>query len=547
LAPRLAQRRFPFRTTHQRRIQAKAPQTLTRVPVEAPELVPHTQLLGQYESSGMTDQRFLVRRCDGQVLLLTLVLYTILVGLDSHHDLVRVAEDVSKEVGQPVEPQVIAEAIDLKLKPLGVILSKDSLPAVPQAQKHAAPVLSLTLKGTLLPSGVTRKLARLLCPLHWPLVVLVTLEAFVAAEIWLFAVHGVSDSFTDLTAKPLQFLPVIGLVVGSSLFHELGHASACHKGGGVPGRVGYGIMLIFPAFYTDVTDAYRLDSKARVRTDLGGVYFNSITVVALAGIYYVTGYLPLVATIVLINVNMIQQMLPLGRLDGYYLLADLVGVPDLYARIKPTLRLRDDRSHQLHRHARRIITVWVLLVVPVIAFGVFEFLYNLPHFARATWDGFHLQWINVYWSWRFHHYRAVALASLSMIFLTIPILGVLALSARIGRRVLRRKPRPARPRPAQARPAQPRPAQPRPPQPERSNESHVQDEDVRSQVGGGRAFVPGPGPRFRISSQRVHQPQPGPGRNSGAVQEQHQDQLPDEQRTIGRDDRRRQHSPSHQL
>ena len=35
--------------------------------------------------------------------------------------------------------------------------------------------------------------------------------------------------------------------------------------------------------------------------------------------------------------QMAQQLLPLLRFDGYHLLADLAGVPDLYQRIRPTL------------------------------------------------------------------------------------------------------------------------------------------------------------------------------------------------------------------
>ena len=34
---------------------------------------------------------------------------------------------------------------------------------------------------------------------------------------------------------------------------------------------------------------------------------------------------------------MVHQLLPFVRLDGYHILADLTGVPDLFARIKPTL------------------------------------------------------------------------------------------------------------------------------------------------------------------------------------------------------------------
>jgi putative peptide zinc metalloprotease protein len=40
--------------------------------------------------------------------------------------------------------------------------------------------------------------------------------------------------------------------------------------------MGVGLYLFYPVFYSDVTDSYRLGRSARVRTDLGGVYFHLI-------------------------------------------------------------------------------------------------------------------------------------------------------------------------------------------------------------------------------------------------------------------------------
>ena len=35
--------------------------------------------------------------------------------------------------------------------------------------------------------------------------------------------------------------------------------------------------------------------------------------------------------------QMVRQLTPLVRFDGYHVLADLTGVPDLFHRIRPTL------------------------------------------------------------------------------------------------------------------------------------------------------------------------------------------------------------------
>ena len=78
-------------------------------------------------------------------------------------------------------------------------------------------------------------------------------------------------------------------MVVATAFHEFGHASACRYGGARPGVMGVGFYLVYPAFYCDVTDAYRLNRAGRLRTDLGGVYFNGIFALLAGAVYFATG------------------------------------------------------------------------------------------------------------------------------------------------------------------------------------------------------------------------------------------------------------------
>ena len=39
-----------------------------------------------------------------------------------------------------------------------------------------------------------------------------------------------------------------------------------------------------------------------------------------------------------LQLQMLQQLIPVVRFDGYYVLSDLAGVPDLFARVGPVLR-----------------------------------------------------------------------------------------------------------------------------------------------------------------------------------------------------------------
>ncbi|MGA8257928.1 MAG: hypothetical protein WB767_15270, partial [Nocardioides sp.] len=179
--------------------------------------------------------------------------------------------------------------------------------------------------------------------------------------------------------------------VFSAGFHEFGHAAAARRGGATPGVMGAGLYLVWPAFYTDVTDSYRLGRAGRLRTDLGGLYFNAIIAVATVGVWWATGYDALLLLVATQLLQMLRQLLPIVRFDGYHVLADLVGVPDLFQRIGPTLRAlvpwrpTEPAVRSLKPWARAVVTAWVLLVVPLLAFVLLTMVLTLPRIAGTAW------------------------------------------------------------------------------------------------------------------------------------------------------------------
>ena len=205
------------------------------------------------------------------------------------------------------------------------------------AGKGAA-LLTLKLRRTIVPEAGVQLLSRWFRPLFRPFAVAVVLAALIASDTWLFGWGRLGSASRYVLLHPLLVLLVLGLSVASMLFHECGHAAACRYGGARPGVIGMGIYVIWPAFFTNVTDAYRLGRAGRIRTDLGGVYFNAIFVLPLTVTYLATGYAPLACAVVLIHAEIVQQLLPSLRFDGYFILADLIGLPDLFRRIGPTLR-----------------------------------------------------------------------------------------------------------------------------------------------------------------------------------------------------------------
>jgi putative peptide zinc metalloprotease protein len=360
--------------------------------VSFPRLANGCDLLGRYESSAYTEPQYLVRRGDGQLICVSHLLYLLASHLDGKRDLVEIAQRVSAGLGRQVSPDNVGYLVQHKLQPIGLVCTGGPASApLPRAR----PMLALRFRAKLLPERFHRTVTMALRPLFWPPVVVAALGALTALDSWLFTSRGAAifQLTRQLIVHPLQFLLLTALVLASCIFHEFGHAAGARYGGARPGAIGVGIYLAFPVFYTDVTDSYRLTRRGRLRTDLGGVYFNALAVVALGCIYLGTGFEPLVVFVVVSQLQVLYQFLPTVRMDGYYVLSDLIGVPNLFAFVRPVLRqvMRgSDPAHarldRLTRGARIAITIWVCLTVPILLINVGFFAVVAPRALPALWS-----------------------------------------------------------------------------------------------------------------------------------------------------------------
>jgi putative peptide zinc metalloprotease protein len=352
----------------------------------APVLAPGVELMGEYQGSGLKQATFLARTAAGQVAQLSRLLWLVLGAVDGTRVIEEIAVSVSAEFGRTVSAGNVEYLLETKLIPLGMVASGEG--AVSAATPDAA-ILALRLRGTLIPDSAVQVVARLFQPLFLPPIVIAVLGLLVTADLWLVRSGRLLASFQEVLARPLLLLIVLGLSVVSMAFHECGHAAACRYGGARPGRIGMGLYVMWPAMFTNVTDSYRLGRAGRIRTDLGGVYFNAVFAVVLTGAYFKTGYLPLAATVVLVQVELAEQLMPSLRLDGYFILTDLAGVPDLFRQIRPVLRSlipgrpADPRVGVLRRASRLLITGWVLVIVPLLSGELALLLVGLPGLATA--------------------------------------------------------------------------------------------------------------------------------------------------------------------
>lgn len=218
-------------------------------------------------------------------------------------------------------------------------------------------------------------------------VMLPLMAAVLAADVWFFCSTDNLLTFNG-SANAYMVVGLLVFMVVSSLFHELGHASACKHFGIRHGGIGFGLYLNFPVLYTDVTEVWRLRRADRSIVNLAGVYFQMYILLALLALFYVTGSDTVRYMILTLNLGFIMTLNPFFKFDGYWIASDVLGIPNLRSRSKELLgyvyrrmrgRAADETPYLLQTNRLGRYGLLVYAVVVNLFMGYY-FFYILPKF-----------------------------------------------------------------------------------------------------------------------------------------------------------------------
>jgi putative peptide zinc metalloprotease protein len=135
----------------------------------------------------------------------------------------------------------------------------------------------------------------------------------------------------------------------SKVVHEFGHGLTCKHFGGECHEMGVLFLVFTPCMYCDTTDAWTMPNKwHRIAISAGGIYVELIIASIATLIWWHTapGTLHTIAfalmtlcslSTFLVNAN------PLMRYDGYYILADLMEIPNLRQKSAQAMQSLVDR------------------------------------------------------------------------------------------------------------------------------------------------------------------------------------------------------------
>lgn len=178
----------------------------------------------------------------------------------------------------------------------------------------------------------------------------------------------------------------------STIFHEIGHASACRYFNIGHGAIGMGIYALFPVFYADVSEAWKLKRGERVIVDVGGIYFQLLFLLPFIGYSIVCQSITINYFIIGVDMSILLNLNPFFKFDGYWICSDLLGVPNLRARVNETTyylykrcvgQSISTKPYLLEiNHTERV--VMILYYLATNAFFVYFFLYRIPLFLISS-------------------------------------------------------------------------------------------------------------------------------------------------------------------
>lgn len=206
------------------------------------------------------------------------------------------------------------------------------------------------------------KRARRLSSVYFLFIPLVNPDRFLEKTLWIYRLlwNRVTRTVTFFAAVGAAYLIVSGVpkiqgqllfffnatnllylwltIAAAKLVHELAHAYTA-KGFGlhVP-EMGMAFLIFFPCLYCNTTDAWQLaDRRQRMSIGLAGVTAEAALAAFAAYVWYFTkpGVVNSLA-FYLMGVSLVSTVLfngnPLMRFDGYFVLSDYLGIPNLYQK-----------------------------------------------------------------------------------------------------------------------------------------------------------------------------------------------------------------------
>ena len=146
--------------------------------------------------------------------------------------------------------------------------------------------------------------------------------------------------------NPGSLVPLIFAFIIVKTLHELGHALACRSQGHDCHEMGVMLLAFIPCLYCNVSDTWMEPKRwKRIIVSAAGIYVEMLIAAICVPLFLLCNSEPIQQTLfAIIMVCSINTLLingnPLLRYDGYYILSDWLGIPNLHSTSRNTISKR---------------------------------------------------------------------------------------------------------------------------------------------------------------------------------------------------------------
>lgn len=167
-----------------------------------------------------------------------------------------------------------------------------------------------------------------------PALVLQTLVLIVGALVFFGNLASFPFNLARLVTAANIVVAVISIFLLVTL-HEFAHALTCKRYGGGVREMGFLLLYLQPCFYCNLSDAYLFENRRqRLWVNFSGVWFQAVVWAGFTIMWRLTveGYFlnqVFYLTAAVSFATLLFNLNPAIKLDGYYLLADYLEIPNL--------------------------------------------------------------------------------------------------------------------------------------------------------------------------------------------------------------------------
>ncbi|MDJ0642711.1 MAG: hypothetical protein QNJ15_07825 [Erythrobacter sp.] len=277
------------------------------------------------------------------------------------------------------EKEWLRRLIQKSLMPKGLIVRPDQDAA--QAGTSVQPKRGfLYIKLPILPSKVVDPIARMLSFMFMKPLMVIGGLLFIISHVYVYGFLIQLDTVDFDALDTGSILLILLFSTLATMCHEFGHASAAAHYGCRRMSIGWGVYIVYTVLWTNVSEAWKLPRRQRAVVDIGGVYFESLALVALLLAYMHTGNPVFLFAFVFIDFSILTTLNPFLRMDGYWLVSDIFGIVNLR---KQQTNWFQDIAHKifgdgdqppttnLTKTAKRVLAVYSVLGVVFLVYLLF--------------------------------------------------------------------------------------------------------------------------------------------------------------------------------